>query len=231
MRYLLFLFFIVYSTMASANNDQIPQIQVTGTATQAVVPDQLQWHLRVKNAGQSVSDVANKHTEYVRTVLQYLTQEKLPEKDISTSHMQLQENWVYRGNSSVREGYFASTSISFRSKDFNQYTEIWKTLSSLDKVEIDSVSFGISNIDLLQEKLKVQAILNARKQAEELAKALGASLGEPLFISDQYRSTPFSDMNRSVPMMAKSSESDNAIVPGEQKVTASIFTSFRLISH
>lgn len=139
------------TVLLSFAETDLPHITVYGTAEEMVVPDELNWSLSVKTVGASVEEAATNHLKDVSGVLDYL-KSCIPEKEIKTAHMQLNENWVYRDKSRLKEGYYAYTAISFKSKDFSKYMDCWRQLSKFNNLSIGQVSFNISNRIEIQNK-------------------------------------------------------------------------------
>jgi uncharacterized protein YggE len=219
---------LLTSFLTFAETD-LPHITVYGTAEEMVVPDELNWSLSVKTVGASVEEVATNHLKDVSAVLGYL-KKSIPEKEIKTSHMQLNENWTYRDRSRLQEGYYAYTAISFKSTDFTKYLEYWKGLSKLSSLTINQVSFDISNRIEIQNKARLKAVGAAKEKAEALAKTLGVTLLEPLAVEEIPTSAVVRlSKNRAY---ADSPEpaviSENSISPGTQRITSQVELTFRI---
>lgn len=206
----------------------LPHITVYGTAEEMVVPDELNWNLSVKTIGTSVEEVATNHLQDVSAVLSYLNG-CIPKDEIKTSRMQLNENWVYRDKNRLKEGYYAYTAISFKSKDFSKYTELWRQLAKFDNLSIGQVSFGVSNLLEIRNKVRLAAVKSAKEKAGTLAESLGVSLMEPLVVEE----IPSDDAD--IRMQLKfAGGSDRlarepaSISPGEQSITSRVKLIFRI---
>lgn len=221
------LFLILPVTLASAEFN-VPHIIVFGTAETEVIPDKLQWSTSLKNSGGTVSDVADNHTKAVSQVLSYLFDSGIPRQSVKTSRMQLQDNYVYRNNSRLKDGYFAHTQISFETTEFETYLSYWKKLSAFKDLTIDNVSFDITNRIEIQHKTRIAAAIKAKEKAINLAAAMDTRLVEPLLIEEIGSSFP-SPRNTVVAMeMAGGSRGQSPISPGKQKVRATVRTIFRI---
>jgi uncharacterized protein len=127
-----------------ADQSQIPHVTAFGTAITEVVPDQLLWTIRVRNQGLMLEDVAKQHTKLVETVMTLLKNLKLEEKSIQTSRMEFGENWDHRSGARIRDGYFASTAISFKVVDFELDGKIWFSLAKTPEVTVENVTYDHS---------------------------------------------------------------------------------------
>ncbi|MCP4157629.1 MAG: SIMPL domain-containing protein [bacterium] len=123
-----------------ADDIQLPHVTVFGTATTSVTPDTMVWSLTVKNIGSDLQKVAKQHNRLVESVLKFLKKKKKVDKqDIQTAMMEFGENWEYKNKTRIKEGYYSSTSISFKLKKFDKYKELWIGLSAKENVSVDNV--------------------------------------------------------------------------------------------
>jgi len=219
---------LMTSFLSFAETD-LPHITVYGTAEELAVPDELNWSVSVKTVGTSVEEVATNHLKDVSAVLGYL-KKSTPEKEIKTSYMQLNENWAYRDQNRLQEGYYAYTAVSFKSTDFTKYLEYWKNLSKLSNLTINQVSFDISNRIEIQNRARLKAVGAAKEKAEALAKALGVSLLEPLAVEEISTSTVRLSKNSVYDgaSPAPAALSENSISPGTQRITSQVELTFRI---
>ncbi len=122
----------------------MPHITVTGTAKKMVAPDQMAWSISVLNKGVVLKDVAGEHADLVSDAIQFLKDMKIEKDHIQTSKMQFNENWEYKKNTRVKEGYFAYTGISFKLTDIDTYNQIWMGLAEKKDIGVKNVAFEIS---------------------------------------------------------------------------------------
>ncbi len=205
----------------------VPHVVVFGLAEKEVVPDELRWALSVKTVGGVVAEVSENHSSDVSNVLAYLEESGLSGKEIKTSGMQLNENMVYRDNSRSREGYYAFTQITFTISDTARYLEYWQGLSSFTNLTISSVSFAVSDRQVIEDETMVVAVKNAREKAVSLAAALGAEVLRPLLIEeiDSYLQGPQNVMRS---MAVSDSGSAMSISPGFETVQARVKVLFEI---
>lgn len=226
---LLLQFFLlgVPASMIFAQFD-VPHIIVFGTAETEAVPDNLLWTTSVKSRGNTVAVVADEHAKDVASVLDYLVESGLSSKEIKTSSMQLQENWVYRNNSRLQEGYYALTSISFKTSEFESYLNYWKQLSTFNNLTIKGVNFDVSNRIEIQHKTRIAAALKAKEKAISLSEALNSRIVEPLLIEEISGYSP-APRNAMMKMEMRGAPNDNSpISPGTETVRAQVKTVFRI---
>ena len=219
-----------------AGENQLPHVTVFGTATTEVTPDQTVWRLTVQNKGAKLAAVAEEHTKITQQVLGLLKQSGIKEADVQTSRMEFGENWEYRNQSRIKEGYFAATHVCFRTSNLAAYKPIWLGLAEISGVTVDGVYYDHSKRIAYQNDTRRKALNLAKEKAAELAKTLGSEIGEPLAIEEdlsvsegwQQLSTS-NAVNRSY--QDRSDAPDGAgLAPGTIPIRMRVKVTFRLIS-
>ncbi len=186
--------------VAVAADVDLPHVTVFGTATTQVQPDMLRWRISVERVGAEVAEVADAHAADVAAVLEFLKQQKIPAKEIQTSEIGLAENREWRSNSWVKDGYKASTVVTFTLKELGLYRALWLGLSRLKGVSIDSAEWDSSRRISVQNSTREDALKAAKEKASSMAAALGVKIAEPLEIKE-------------VPLSSSSSTSGNFARP------------------
>jgi len=177
------------ASAAGADEFETRHVTVYGTATLQVAPDQMKWHLNVRNIKPTSAGVVEEHSGIVASVLTFLKESQITEATIQTSHMQLGEKWSGPRGSSVREGYFASTDVDFTLTDFTMYSPIWIGLSAFPNVTVRGIDMDHTDRIRFQNEARVKAVLAAGDKAEGIAEALGLRLGEPLIVDEDLSAT------------------------------------------
>ena len=225
--------FLFVVTQAIADEIKIPHITVTGKVKTMVDPDQMMWSLNVTNRGLSLKEVAGDHSSVVGDVISLLTKMGVEKDHIQTSRMQFGENWVYKGGTRVKEGFYAHTDISFKLVTLEKYNPIWVGLSKKENVSVREVTYSISNLESHQKDARKDALISAKEKAVSMAGVLGAKLGEPLFIKEDlsfnegYRESPAP--NRAS-FNAQDDSGGMSVSPGQLPVVVRVIVSFRLIN-
>ena len=230
---LLISLFTMFCSTVHANDTTLPNVTVYGTATTEVTPDQMKWYLTVTNKGSKLKDVADAHTKIVADVLKLLERSGVKEDRTQTARMEFGENWLYRNNTRVREGYFASTKIAFKHDNFDDYKPLWSGLADITYITIDGVYYDHSKRIDYQNQTRIKALLDAKEKAITLAQTLGSEIGEPLLIEEDttlqnpYQADTFSNSMRVVQGTAAEGDS---IAKGKIPIRIRVKASFRLIT-
>lgn len=170
--------------LAAAESIEQPQISVYGTAEIKVVPNEMVWSLNVGTKDKVLTAVATKQVDAVKQVLDLLKELGIDEKKLQTSQMQFGENWKTLDRERVRDGYSASTSVSFTISDFSLYQKIWFGLAGIESVSIQSTTYTHSDRIRYQNESRQQALLAAREKAMAMASTLGSQIAAPLSIEE-----------------------------------------------
>jgi uncharacterized protein YggE len=220
---------------AVAADNELPHVAVYGTATTQVQPDLLRWRLSVEGVGAEVAAVADAHAADVAAVLEFLKQQKIPAKEIQTAHVELSEHREYRRESWIKEGYEASTAVSFTSKDLGQYRTLWLGLSRLNGVSVKAAVWDSSRRIPVQNETREEALKAAKEKATNMAAALGMKLAEPLAIEEiAVESDVFSVSSMSSNRLVTRSEGDDEggsmVAPGSIEVRVRVKVTFRIVA-
>ena len=138
----------------------------------------MRWHLNVRNINPKSSGAAEDHGAMVAAVMAFLTQSQIAEETIQTSGMQLGENWTLAPGSRERDGYFASTDVSFTLADFTKYSSVWIGLSGLPAVTVRGVDVDHTDRIRFQNDARVKAVLAARDKAQGCVEVADAAVAE-----------------------------------------------------
>ena len=215
----------------SAEEIDIPHIAVFGTAIAEITPDKMVWYLDASNKALELDKTASDHSVIIKKVLGFLKEMNISQDNIQTSRMNFGENWVFRNQSRVKEGYEANTSISFTVEDLNIYNNLWMGLSKISGISIASISYDSSKRIDIQNGTRKQALLYAKEKAEALADTLSAKLGEILLIEEDL-STERGYVNIMTQSRStqRGEESNDTLAPGKIPITQRVKVVFRLIS-
>lgn len=228
------LVFLLASIRLSASEVLKPQVRASGTAVLEIKPDLLRWRLTIKNVGADVATVAEEHAELTATTLQFLRDAGIEATDLQAAWMQLAEHREYRNNSWVREGYVASTAVSFTVKNISRHRDLWLGLAKIKGVEIDGVTWDSSKRIETQRQARLNALQAAKTKATEMAQALGAVIVEPLAIEDitdvnDRRSGQY-QMNSLVSDSGAAEDATGGTAPGVIPVRVRVEVTFRVTS-
>lgn len=212
-----------------AEHLSIPYIEVTGTASSQISPDLIHWSVQVNHQGYQLKEVAEQHQKQVAKILTRLQKVALKKDSLQTTQMRFGEKTKYQQNNRVNDGYFATTNIQFTLTDLNQYQKIWLLLAEQPNTSINYANFDSSLRAALSEQTKLNALLNAKINAEKMAQTLNVAIGEPLMIEDNAM-TPIN--NTRMVMQAESFNTDQQepISAGKITISSQVKVKFKLLT-
>jgi len=229
MKKILFLLLVVAPCFSFAHEDYSkPSISVEGSAVKEVSPDIVIWQLSLRSEGKKSDELAIAHAKKLSALLAYLNKQGIKKDKIQTQHMQLSENWNYENDKRFKQGYFASSSISFVS-DIKSYGELWTGLATQTDVSVEGSHFDLANRIPVQVEARTLALKAAKEKAESMASVLGVKIGAPMYIEDQSYTDDVREPYQEKAMMMRSSDAGAAIVsPGKLDVRMRVKVIFAL---
>jgi uncharacterized protein len=178
------------TTQSIGGNIPPRSIVVHGVGRVNATPDRVTIQIGVETsaptAGQALKDNSTKATQLIST----LKGRGIAEKDIQTSGLSI--NPQYDNTGRKIERYIVSNSVSVIVRDVNGAGPLIDAAASSagDAIRVNSLQFGISETAAIVEQARVGAVADARKQAEQLAKAAGVKLGALRTIQSNSLATP-----------------------------------------
>ena len=226
-------FFLFLTSHLLVGTNDVPHVQVSGTAIIEVVPDEMHWSLRLMTKKRTVADTAEEHDRRVSRLLGFLKENEIAEENTQTSRISISENWVYRSNNRVKEGYQASTTVTFESDDLDDYRDLWIGLSNLDNVEVSSVTFDVADRIRHQNESRLKAVMAAKEKAVALAEALGAEVHEPIAIVEDLGSGFQVEgmIGNFASRSQMAADSGPSVSPGTISITTGVNVKFRISSN
>lgn len=160
------------------------RVTVTGTATVEGTPDTLTVQLGATTNAPSATGALDENNREVAALEAVLVAEGVAKPDMQTSNLSLQPNV---DNSGKVTGYQASDDLTVTVHDLSRAGEIIDAAAHAvgNDVQIDGISFSVSNTSALLATARVEAVRDAQTRAAELAAAAGATLGPVVSIVDQ----------------------------------------------
>lgn len=222
---------IAQSTVMSGGKGR--DITVTGKAVRATVPNQSEISAWFEETAANQDEARNKTRDLAAKGIAAVKALGIDEKKISTVSAGVSPDYDYSNGKSTITGYRGSTNIAITLTDTSKADAIISALtrSGAKTTSGPTLGFSTATKDQLAKELRVQAIADAKAQAEALAKQAGGRLGKVISISGgegisgdeprpmYYASTGAADM-------ASSAASD--ITVGDKEVSLTVTVSYQL---
>lgn len=202
-------------------------INAEGTSTR--VPDLALIQAGVVTTASTAGEAMQQNAARMAAVLASLRKAGIAERDLQTSSVNLAPQYRYQDNKPpVITGYQASNQLSVRFRDVAKSGTILDALVAQGANNISGPNLTVSDENGALDEARRDAIAKARARATLYAQAAGLKVDRILMISET-GSTP---IVQPMPMLMRAkgmmAEADTAIVPGEQKLTASVSVRFLL---
>jgi len=222
--------FAAVTTMAGAQTlekNQVPQINVAGEGRVYVIPDEAVITIGVENIGSDANDVKKKNDVAIDAIIKYLKNTaKLPEKDYQTKRVSLNRNYDY---DKKKYSYVASQTITVHLKDLTKYDALMMGVVDAGANNIQGVDFRTSKQAQYESEARVLAVQQAKKKADDYAKALNQKAGKAILVTDNTQTYyPAPMMMREQFKSADMAGAKETLAVGEIVVTANVNISYEL---
>ncbi len=264
MRSVLFLTFFLFMCSplnAEAQLATQPNIQVSADGIISVEPDYAVIRMNVTGRHREAGKAVNYSGDAMGQIISVLKQGfSVAEKDIQTSMIRVHPVYVSCHNEkrlqqigidpqfcqgSVVDYYNTSRGLTLKYRDIEKFPELLSrmlniTLKNDVQLSVYSMQFKTEKEDDLKRQARLLAAENAKKKAEEVAKALDAEVGGPIQINVDRVNVPVVNipLAEAMPAMAKSrmmtadfaygGGNQASVAVGEIEIRASINAVFAL---
>ena len=213
------------------NLDSVPSITVTGIGEKSVVPDAVFITLGVQTRGKDAGEAMRENNSSMQRMFDDLERAGIGKDDVQTSSFNI--NPLYEistprrgsvGEQSRIVGYQVSNQVRIKSKEIDQLGSLLDSLVREGANTMHGIEFGVSEIQDAADKARKDAIADAKRKAELLAAAAGASVGRPLKISEAVHT------RAPIVMWAQMAIADSSVplAEGEQQISASVTVMYEL---
>jgi uncharacterized protein len=183
---------IIYSQDYSQNKP--PSIEVTGNAQIKIEADQMDMHISINVNLDDLQDAKNKNDESTKQVLGILEDLNINDNDIATSGIRMSRNNLNYENYNKTKKYTVTNEIFVKSPNISSYENITTRLIKIDNVYLTNI--GLSSTKSIETRVKAreEALLAAKKKAEDMAATYNMAIGKPIQIQENtgyYTPNPF----------------------------------------
>jgi len=231
-----FAFSYFVSAWDTATNRIAPrQLSVSGEGTVALRPDTAVFSAGVMTEAKKVGDAQAENTKRSNTMLGFLKEQGIAEKDIKTIGYAVLPQYHYFDVPPCRElpcpprrppeiiSYEVRHTIEVKVRDLDKTDELLEGTVAQGANEIGSIQFRVDDEEKARTEARGKAIEDARTKARALAKYLGVRLGKV---------AGFSESGQGFPVFARTLEGkggfggDTApapqVEPGEEEIRSHV---------
>ncbi len=157
----------------------------TGMATVSAEPEIVQVTFGVDLRGEDPAAMVNEAAQKINRAIAAAREVGVDEKDIQTTGYNVWVETVYDPQTGQPAGqvvYHVSHFVTATLRDLSKTGNLLAAVIEAGANSISGVGFTVENPDALVKEARQKALENARAQAEQMAQALGISLGKPVLV-------------------------------------------------
>ena len=194
-------------------------LTVTGSATINVVPDLATITLGVTTTGDTAASAMAANNEAVSGVIAKLIAAHVADRDMQTSSLSINPNWVANANNTgqVIKGYIASNMLTVRIKALETTGAVLDAAITDGANTLNGLTFGLQDQRPTEDEARKGAVVDAVARAKVLADAAGAKLGDIQSINEGGASQP-----GPMPMFKTMDAASVPVAAGEIGISASV---------
>lgn len=194
-------------------------LTVTGSATINVVPDLATITLGVTTTGDTAASAMAANNEAVSGVIAKLIAAHVADRDMQTSSLSINPNWVANGDNTgqVIKGYIASNMLTVRIKALETTGAVLDAAITDGANTLNGLTFGLQDQRPTEDEARKAAVVDALARAKVLADAAGAKLGDIQSINEGGASQP-----GPMPMFKTMDAASVPVAAGEIGISASV---------
>ena len=209
-------------------------IQVTGSGSVAGEPDLAALDLGVSVEGETVAEAREAAAGAMTAVLNSLRGNDVAEEDMQTGHLGIHPQYDYGARSTEGQrtlrGYVVNNTVRVKVRRLESLGEVIDDAAEAggNSIVINSIRFMIEDTTPLQTQARRLAVKDAEEKAQTLAETSGASLGEPLAITEStyYQGPPSPFQGEEA--FADAARTSTPVLPGELTVTVAVTVVYQI---
>ena len=215
-------------TRANAEDSKLARtITVSASGRVSARPDIVRLRAGVSTEAATARRALTDNNALMRDLLRELSEDGISEDDVQTSNFNVSPKYTRpaRGQVATISGYTVSNQVTVTVRRIERAGDILDTLVRLGANKMSGMSFEVSDAERLKDSAREEAMKNARRRADLLARAAGAEVGEVVAIAENaaiYQPRPVA-MRRSA--MAQESV---PIAAGSQDLVAQVTVTWKL---
>jgi len=162
-------------------------ISVTGFGEATGAPDMATVQLGVSVTADTITAAIDLSNQTVEQVRQAVLGRGIPETDMQTINFNVWPEDKYdpqTGQATGERTYHVDSTLQVKVRDIAQVSQIIQTGLDAGANNIWGLTYGIDNSAALEAEARAKALQDAADRAQQLAEALGLTLGEPVMVSE-----------------------------------------------
>ena len=175
-------------TGMAADSDKAERtVSVSASGSVAVEPDVARISAGVVTEAGTAKDAIARNGTVMSKLIDGLKVAGIEARDIQTKTFHVEPRYTQPkdGRAATIDGYRVLNQVRLTVRDVKRLGEVLDQAIALGANQVDSIAFDVSNVEMLKDDARRQAMENARRRAELYAKAAGGQLGPVLSIAER----------------------------------------------
>jgi uncharacterized protein YggE len=195
-------------------------------------PDKATITLGVQTDGASAGEAMRLNAEKMNQVIAALKKAGVADKDIRTSTLNLNPQYVYQENLPPRlTGYQASNQVTVTVLDLKKLGGIVDAVVNSGASNVGGIAFGLQNSDAAEDAARLEAVKALQAKADLYARATGYRVARLVTLSEGGGYNPPAPpmMMANFARMEKAADGGTPLEAGELKVRIDVNATFELV--
>lgn len=211
----------------AASETQPRTLSVTGSGKSYLVPDIAYIYIGVHTENAEASKAVAENTSRSQKVTEALKKFNIADRDIQTTNFSIYPQQQFDPQGKVTGVlYVVDNTVYVALRDLTKIGDLLDAVVNAGANTISGISFDVEDKTTALAEARAAAVEDAQKQAEELAKAAGVTLGEIMNIST-FASTPY-PMYEGRGGMGAAMEAAVPIAPGQTVLQVNVSITYLL---
>lgn len=226
---------LTLKTLVEANRVGAPEaaersITVDGSSSALSAPDIATVGVSVESKAEAVATAQSDNNRVITTITDQLKAAGIPADDIQTSYYNVYEDQVYNPDTYDYEsrGWIVNQSLEVTVREISLVPSVLDIAGRNGATNINGPNYRIDDSASSKQQARVSAIANARKNAEEIASALGARLGDVIDYSE-YSSSAYPRPYAETAAYGLGGAGDIAVEPGQEQTELNVSITYELV--
>ena len=201
-----------------------PKLSVVGTGQATVSPDLLTVVVQVDAGGPSAAAALAADNADAARALSTFEGGGVQAKDVATSGLSLQPQYVYPKGVPALTGYEVDNTVTATLRDISKSGALIDAVvgSVGNALQIESIGFSSADPSIGQNRARASAAVQAHAHARAMARAAGRSLGPVCTVTDQSQALEPGFDQLALPSAGNTSAAQVPISAGQQTQTAQV---------
>ncbi|PVM82285.1 SIMPL domain-containing protein [Caulobacter endophyticus] len=147
---------------------------LSATGETVIAPDMATITLGVQTEGASAAAALSANGSAMNKVIAALKKAGVAERDIQTSNLNVNPQYVYEENKPPRlTGYQASNQVTILARDLSKLGQTVDAAASAGANTVSGISFGLQNPQKAEDEARIKAVAALKAKSDLYARATG----------------------------------------------------------